>query len=103
MLDSPLTYENKRDAEPKIIRMSLLTSTDIEAHNPLASMENVTKLGRPPQGGRQKQVIAYPLRFRSQAQKKRLEEAAKRSHKTMRDFLLDLGERAASGAIEIAS
>lgn len=86
-----------RNAENKgnIISPALLTSTDIGMHNVIA-MEQPTKLGRPPQGGRQKQAVGYPLRFRSKAQKKRLTEAAKQVHKTLKDFLIDLGEKAAA-------
>ena len=43
---------------------------------------------------KRKAKTAYPLRFRSKAQKERLEKAAKRVHKTLRDFLLDLGDKA---------
>lgn len=59
-----------------------------------------------PKSGRIKQPVGYPLRFRSKAQKKRLEEAAKRAHKTLKDFLIDLGEKAAAetdGALNKAS
>lgn len=88
---------NFRDAENKGNRVAtnLLTSTDIRPHN-VFEMEQASKLGRPPQGGRAKQVVAYPLRFRSKAQKKRLEDAAKMVHKTLKDFLIDLGEQAAA-------
>ena len=67
---------------------TLLTSYDIQAHNHSA-MEQTPKIGKPNR-------VAYPLRFRSKAQKKRLEEAAKQVHKTLKDFLIDLGEQAAA-------
>lgn len=66
----------------------LLTSNDIRAHNH-PQMEQPPKT----QGSNR---VAYPLRFRSKAQKKRLEDAAKQSHKTLKDFLIDLGEQAAA-------
>lgn len=44
---------------------------------------------------KKKQSVPYPLRFRSKAQKERLEKAAKKSGKTLRDFLLDHAEKAA--------
>jgi len=77
--------ENKRN----INSHTLLTSTDIMAHTAL-QMEPTEKTGRA------KQQVGYPLRFRSKAQKKRLEDAAKRTHKTLKDFLIDLGEQAAA-------
>ncbi len=80
-----------RDIENKgnIISTNLLTSTDIRHHN-VFEMEQVQKTGRA------KQQVGYPLRFRSKAQKKRLEDAAKQVHKTLKDFLIDLGEQAAA-------
>jgi len=72
-----------------IISTCLLTSTDIQAHT-LGQMEQTPKTGRA------KQMVGYPLRFRSKAQKKRLEDAAKAVHKTLKDFLIDLGEQAAA-------
>jgi len=90
MPDETSNTENKGNR----VTNTLLTSTDIQAHN-LIEMEQAPKLGRPPQGGRAKQQVAYPLRFRSKAQKKRIEGAAKQAHKTLRDFLIDLGEAAA--------
>ena len=80
-----------RDAENKgnKVATSLLTSIDIRPHN-VIEMEQATKTGKP------KQSVGYPLRFRSKAQKKRLEEAARKTHKTLKDFLIDLGEQAAA-------
>lgn len=79
------------DAENKgnIVPTSLLTSIDVRPHN-------VIEMEQTPKPGRTKQAVAYPLRFRSKAQKKRLEDAAKQVHKTLKDFLIDLGEQAAA-------
>lgn len=85
MRDKSRVDENKGN----IISPALLTSTDIRPHNVL-EMEQASKTGRT------KQTVGYPLRFRSKAQKKRLEEAAKMVHKTLKDFLIDLGEQAAA-------
>lgn len=69
-----------------------------QAHNALHHME--MQQTAPPEK-RAVKKSAYPLRFRSKAQKKRLEEAAKRVHKTLRDFLLDLGDKAAAETGEL--
>lgn len=81
--------ENKGIASLKIIPSKGLTSPDIQAHN-LIEMEQTQKPGQ------KHNRVAYPLRFRSKAQKKRLEDAAKQVHKTLKDFLIDLGEQAAA-------
>lgn len=82
---------------PKIIPFTPLTSQDVQEHNP-KQMEQITK-------PRKKQPVGYPLRFRSKAQKERLEKAAKSVRKTLKDFLIDLGEQAAAemGRQSIAS
>jgi len=79
-----LADENKGNR----VANTLLTSSDIQAHNHSA-MEQTPKTGKPNR-------VAYPLRFRSKAQKKRLGDAAKQVHKTLKDFLIDLGEQAAA-------
>lgn len=79
-----LADENKGN----IICLTPLTSLDVMVHNP-SRMEQQSNTGRVKRPN-------YPLRFRSKAQKKRLEEAAKRVHKTLKDFLIDLGEKAAA-------
>lgn len=97
MHDELQVSEFKPDTGVKINVRGLLTSTDVMAHNRIALItDNKPKMGRPPEGGRKKQPVSYPLRFRSKAQKKRLEDAAKAHHKTLRDFLLDLGEQVAA-------
>lgn len=68
-----------------------------QAHNALHHME----MQQTATAKRTVKKSAYPLRFRSKAQKKRLEEAAKRVHKTLRDFLLDLGDKAAAETGEL--
>ena len=86
MLGESRNSENKGDIPDCIF---CLTSADIQRDNP-STMEPIQKQGRT------KSRVGYPLRFRSKAQKKRLEEAAKRVHKTLKDFLIDLGEKAAA-------
>lgn len=73
----------------KIIPINSLTSHDVSVHNSTCMEQTITK-------PRKKQPSNYPLRFRSKAQKERLEKAAKATHKTLKDFLIDLGEKAAA-------
>jgi|GEM_PF-4001918 hypothetical protein len=74
---------------PKIISIKCLTSNDVSAHNPENMEQEIPKAKKKP-------LSNYPLRFRSKAQKDRLEKAARSVRKTLKDFLIDLGEKAAA-------
>jgi len=44
---------------------------------------------------------AYPLRFKTKTQKERLERAARKSGKSLRDFILDHAMQAAETVLEV--
>jgi len=49
--------------------------------------------------GRQKQAVNYPLRFRSKAEKAKIERAAKAVRRSLRDFILDVANEQADKII----
>jgi len=70
----------------------------------------LTSIGHPPYDSRGQMLMeptakskkdsrkaAYPLRFKNKTQKERLERAARKSGKSLRDFILYHAELAASG------
>ena len=47
-----------------------------------------------------KQEAGYPLRFKSKAQRERIEKAAKSQRKTLREFLLECAEAGVKGQLQ---
>ena len=87
-------------AERKLLnsdRILFLTSVGHPRDNPACQMET----GIPVTKRKDSRKAAYPLRFKTKTQKERLERAARKSGKSLRDFILDHAMQAAETVLEV--
>jgi hypothetical protein len=89
----------KTEAECKLLKMNERLHIDILGHpldNPcVVTMDTQERIKPKREGG-------YPLRFKSKAQKERIEKAAKIQRKSLREFILDCLEAEARNHLKTA-
>lgn len=75
--------------------IKVLTSAGHPHYHPLRLMENEVQTAK----RKDSRKASYPLRFRTKTQKERMERAARKSGKSLREFILAHAEMAADSIL----